>query len=280
MPWYPMAADAANRDPKQSTSPGGLIIKSSNLPEGDVPQGADLDTWQWDQYQLENDVAAKLGLTVGGRADASRKSRVLVAEFSRSKSIIRQEGQWRFGVAARLVVKVSNFSMDANMTLPFIAAEAQFNRLEASSALRVEGYVGATAAKQFPSFSTFDVETYVKLMDALSTLKDTIGGDVDNIRPVQLWAWAEASESPAVIDDRLTRAVGTMWALTRIAEGDNLAKAVGGYRDTDDEVAHDAIRETYGYLVTRGEDESPDSQARARARDLLDGYKAKSGWLR
>ena len=99
---------------------------------------------------------------------------------------MKPDGQWRYGVAARLVVKVSNFDVGVNMTLPFIAAEAQFNRLEASAALRVEGYVGPDAAKRFPNFGAFDVETYVKLMDALTSLKDTIGADVDNIRPVRL----------------------------------------------------------------------------------------------
>ena len=213
---------------------------------------------------------------MGGGADLARKSRVLVAEFSRSKTVMRQDGQWRYGVAARLIVKVSNFELGANMTLPFIAAEAQFNRLEASAALRVEGYVGADAAKQFPNFGAFDVETYVKLMDALSSLKDSIGGDVDNIRPVRLWTWAESAEGASTVDDRLTHAVGTMWALTRIADGATMAEAIANYRDTDDEVAHAAIRETYGYLMPSG-DEAPNAQARARARELLDGYKAKAG---
>ncbi|GAA0910920.1 hypothetical protein GCM10009557_85270 [Virgisporangium ochraceum] len=280
MGWYPMAAAAPLAEGGASSLGAGLKVDPPpDLVDSDVPAPDDLDTWQWDQYQLETDVAAKLGLTVGGGGSLARKSRVLVAEFSRSKSVARPEGQWRYGVAARLVVNVSNFNSGANMTLPFVAAEAQFNRLEASAALRVEGYVGADAAKQFPNFGAFDVETYVKLMDALSSLKDSIGSDVGNIRPVRLWTWAESADSTPAVDDRLTHAVGTVWALTQIAAGKPVTEAVAGYRDTDDDVAHAAIRETYASISSTDDSVDPDAQSRAHARDLLDGYRAKSGWF-
>ena len=276
MPWYPIAAEANIKEETLSVAPVKLTVAAvPNLADADVPQAADLDLWTWDQYELKADVAAKLGLTVGGSGEASYKSRVLVAEFSRSKSVMRPEGQLRYGTAARLIVKVSNFDAKANMTLPFIAAEAQFNRLEASAALRIEGYVGPGAAKQLPKFGSFDVESYVKLMDALNSLTESIGADVDNIRPVRLWTWAEAGDGGKAVDDRLTSAVGTMWALTKIADGKPVAEAIAHYRDEDDAVAQDAIQATYTHLV--GSDAAPGGQARARAKELLDGYKARSG---
>ncbi|WP_433384496.1 hypothetical protein ACQPZX_23905 [Actinoplanes sp. CA-142083] len=278
MPWYPIAAEASIKEETLDVAPVRLTVAPvPNLADADVPKAADLDLWTWDQYELKSDVAAKLGLTVGGSGNATYKSRVLVAEFSRSKSIMRPEGQLRYGTAARLIVKVSNFEAGANLTLPFIAAEAQFNRLEASAALRIEGYVGASAAKQLPKFGSFDVESYVKLMDALNALTESIGADVDNIRPVRLWTWAEADDSGKAVDDRLTSAVGTMWALTQIAEGKPVAEALARYRDEDDTVAQDAIQATYNHIVNS--DEAPGGQARARAKELLDGYKARHGFL-
>jgi hypothetical protein len=148
-----------------------------------VPKAEDLSDWVWDQYQLESGLSGKLG----------------------------------FGVAAHLIVNVRGLDAKANLTLPFVAAEAQYNRAEVSANLRVSGYVGPEAGKMFPEFSTFDDESYVKLMQSLSEMREVIGAKEEHIRPTRLWAWAE--EEADATDRRLTQAVGTLWAMTQIADG-------------------------------------------------------------
>src|SRR3712207_345431 len=66
-------------------------------------------------------------------------TRTLVAEFSRSKTIATDETNACFGVAARLIVNVRGLDAKANLTLPFVAAEAQYNHVEAYANLRVSG---------------------------------------------------------------------------------------------------------------------------------------------
>ena len=114
------------------------------------------------------------------------RTRTVVAEFSRTKTVGQGGRQARWGVAARLVVNVIGVKATTNLTLPFVAAEAQYNRLEASASLKVEGYTGDDLGDVLPAFSAFDVETYVKLLDALTALKARIAEDAEKISPTRL----------------------------------------------------------------------------------------------
>jgi hypothetical protein len=233
-----------------------------------VPDPGDLSDWSWDQYHLESGLSGKLGFGVAS-IEASYNTRTLIAEFSRSKTIAADGTNACFGVAARLIVNVSGLDATANLTLPFVAAEAQYNRAEASANLRVSGYVGPEAGKMFPEFGTFDIESYVKLMQSLSEMREVIGAKEEHIRPTRLWAWAE--EEAGTTDRRLTEAVGTLWAMTQIEKGHPRAEALVKYRDHDDTLAKGAIEQTYAEML-RDDEVTPSQESRARARRLLDGY--------
>jgi hypothetical protein len=92
--------------------------------------------------------AGSLGFSVE-MAKGGFNSRMLIAEFSRSKTITVADGFARYGVAARLVVNIRSLKADANLTLPFVAAQAQFNNLEACADITVEGYAGNEAGERF-----------------------------------------------------------------------------------------------------------------------------------
>jgi hypothetical protein len=268
MAWLPLSADTSGLDTESVAALRGGAVEE--VDPATIAKPDDLDTWKWEQHRLETDVAASLGFAVGALKGSAR-SRTVVAEFSRSKTIAVGKSQARYGVAARLVVNVLGLEGEGNLTLPFVAAQAQFNNLEAFANLTVEGYAGKDAGALFPEFTAFDVESYVKLMNSLTAMKEKIGADVDNIRPAQLWVWAPASGAEAV-DEDLTRAVGTTWALTRIKEGDALERATAKYRDREDHVASTAIEVVYSQLGVSGRDEDPSGEARERAKRLLDGY--------
>lgn len=160
-----------------------------------------------------------MGFSIGS-IEAFRNTRTLMAEFSRSKTVATGTTKTCFGVAARLIINVSGLDAKANLTLPFVAAEAHFNRVEAYANLRVEGYVGPDTGEMFPDFTTFDVESYVNLMQSLSAMRKVIGAKEKFIRPTRLWAWAE-NEGGGVdaTDHRLTQGVSTSYALTQIKDG-------------------------------------------------------------
>lgn len=269
MPWVPVTAQAHDESRPEVDAGGVRVPETGSVKSQDVPAAGDLSDWVWDQYRLESDLSGKLGFGVAS-IEASYNTRTLIAEFSRSKTIATDGTNACFGVAARLIVNVSGVDAKANLTLPFVAAEAQYNRVEASANLRVSGYVGPEAGKMFPEFSTFDVESYVKLMQSLSEMREVIGAKEEYIRPTRLWAWAEEEEADAT-DRRLTQAVGTLWAMTQIADGHRRGEARASYRDRDDTVAQAAIDQTYADLL-RGDEGKPSQEARARARRLLDGY--------
>jgi hypothetical protein len=275
MPWMPITAQAQDEELPAVVADGVRIQDTGTVETQDLPAAGDLSDWVWDQYRLETNLAGKLGFSVGA-IEASRNTRTLIAEFSRSKTVATDATVTRFGVAARLVVNVSGLEVNANLTLPFVAAEAQFNRAEAYANLRVEGYVGPEAGEMFPDFTTFDVESYVKLMQSLSVMRKVIGAKEELIRPTRLWAWAE--EEVDATDSRLTQGVATAWALTQIADGHPREQALANYRDPNDTVAQAMIDQTYAEML-RGDEEVPSEESRARARRLLDGYELHRPWF-
>jgi len=266
MPWVPITAQAHDEKRPEIAADGLRVPKTGTVEK--VPKAADLSDWVWDQYHLESGLSGKLGFGVAS-IEASYNTRTLIAEFSRSKTIAADGTNACFGVAARLIVNVSGLDAKANLTLPFVAAEAQYNRAEASANLRVSGYVGPDLGEKFPEFGTFDVESYVKLMQALSEMREVIGAKEEHIHPTRLWAWAE--EEAGATDRRLTQAVGTLWALTQIEKGHPRSEALAKYRDHDDTVAKGAIEHTYADML-RDDEMNPSQESRARARRLLDGY--------
>ena len=269
MPWLPIGSQPTDAERPESEAGPFKLNAIPAVEPGAVPSANDLSAWEWDQHQLDSDVAAELGFSFAtGRA--GRQSRTVIAEFSRSRTISTNGVAARFGIAARLIVKVVGFDANANLTLPFVAAKAQISDLEAYASVRLEGYVGPNASDLFPQFGTFDVENYVRLVDALNKMKAAVGGQPDMIRPTQLWVLAESHEAAAAA--RLSTGVGTAWGLTEIADGRTCDEALAAYREKTDDTAHTAIRQTYGDLVGDDTATKPDETARARARAALEGY--------
>jgi hypothetical protein len=269
MPWVPITAQAHDEKRPEVEAGGVRVPETGTVEAQNVPEAGELTDWVWDQYRLESGLSGKLGFGVAS-IEASRNTRTLIAEFSRSKTIAADATNACFGVAARLIVNVSGLDVNANLTLPFVAAEAQFNHVEAFANLRVSGYVGPDLGKMFPEFSTFDVESYVKLMQSLNEMREVIGTNEQYIRPTRLWAWAEEVSADAT-DHRLTQAVGTLWALTQVEKGHPRERALASYRDRDDKVAQAAIEQVYADML-RDDEVDPSQESRARARRLLDGY--------
>jgi len=277
MPWVPVDTEPA---PQAEGAGLGFVGNATQLGQDDSGASASeslrLNQWDWQQYTLSTDLAAKLGFAVtGGKSE--HNARTVVAEFSRTRVEGDGATRRRVGVATRLVVQVSGLSASANLSLPVIAAEAQVNRIEATASLQIRGFLGKDLGKLMPSFSAFDVETYVKLLEAMTALKDSISEQEERISPVVLWQWSDATET-VTVDDRLTVAVGTVWALSCIQKGWEVNRAIGEYKDIEDAVAHDAISRTYADLTESDDGQrEPNVAEQERARTLLDGYKLRGG---
>ena len=240
--WYPIVVDdaAANGDFLEAmTDDGAQRAIRCDTP----PCAADLDQWLQHSFSLDANLAAELNIPFGFSGSANGRQRVFVLESSRSKECTAADGATmvRYGVAVRLAVKASNLSAEMNLSLPLLAAETQIGRAQTESTLLVNGYVGTDLAPLLPKPGLFDVEKYAELMDAIGKIQELINREVTNIRPVPLQVAPRQGQEPDLVD----QALGTVWALSRMADGDSLQQATRDFPMPHRRGALMAIESTY-----------------------------------
>jgi hypothetical protein len=235
-------------------------VEAKARPEcANPPKPDDLAHWEQRSYQLDVDAAIKLGFPVGSVGGSSRQ-RVVVMEFSRTADCVGTDGaELRYGVSARLYVRVSDFEASAKLNIPLVAAEAQLNRVETESGLSVHGYVGAI---NLPPAKPFSVETYVELMQKLSEIQAQIASDTPNIRPTVLHRH--------VPDDEVTNAdhysAGRWWGLKKLAEGRSCSRAKRDFPAPQPlRVVTEAIEDVY--FAHSGEQDCSDEEPSSKAVD-------------
>jgi hypothetical protein len=127
---------------------------------------------------------------------------------------------YRFGVALRAIVVVSDIKGDGALTLPVVAAKVELEGARASAQLLVRGYKGSGLGDLLPAWQTFGVDSYGQYMTAISALQKQIMKDAGNIQPELLATTVVSRKVPAP-----GVAVGTGYGLHAIAEGATLAHA-------------------------------------------------------
>lgn len=211
-------------------------------PQGcpDIPVPDELSDWAQTDYDLDANMALKLGFSLGG-GSTSANQRLLIREFSRSATCSAPDGKrYRYGTAVRLVVKINNITAGANLSIPFVAAETQLARMQAESTLRVVGYAGEELAGLLPPFRAFNVDTYAELSTRMNEVKRLIAEDVANIRPTKLGVEITTEEKLDV-----SSALGLVWGLTCISKRQSCNVAKRSYPDTASLSAMRAIEQAY-----------------------------------
>jgi hypothetical protein len=82
----------------------------------------------------------------------------------------QREHTYRFGVALRAIVVVSEIKGNGALTLPVVAAKVELEGARASAQLLVRGYKGNTMGGLLPAWQTFGVDSYGQYMTAISAL--------------------------------------------------------------------------------------------------------------
>ena len=236
-----------------------MTVAGAELIAPPPPRAEDLDVWNKRLWDFDGQVAGALGFAISTIRFSGRQ-RVLISEFSRSKEVGPPGKSVRYGVAVRLLVQVTQTELNANLSLPIVAAQAQMGLTSASSSLSVHGYVGNLSGKILPD-QDFNVESYVALMHSVAELQDIVTNNVQHIRPVLL-------EVPDVVVDLLQerqKAIGVVWALSNIADGRSYAQAMNKFALPPDAVIS-AIQNTYRDLLgTDSHDAKPWNEIQQKA---------------
>src|SRR5271166_5329384 len=207
-----------------------------------VPSGDELDNWAQEAYSLSVNAAADLGFPVGN-ISATFQRDALMFGSSRWKDVVSGDHTYRFGVALRAIVVVSD------------------NK-------------GSTLGGLLPAWQSFGVDSYGQYMTAITGLQKAIMEDAGNIQPELLATTVLSPEVPAPGE-----AVGTVYALHAVAEGATFAHALDRL-GTDDSSVLQAVKALYRSVVGEDDRAIPGPQQRQDAQDQLHGFHISRNWFR
>jgi hypothetical protein len=230
-----------------------------------------LADWSQENYVLDVSVAATLGFPVGSLT-ASHQHQSLLFGVSRWVDLDTADGHvYRFGVALRALVTVTQIQGDGALTLPVVAAKVELERARASAQLLVRGDKGDALGGMLPQWQSFGVDSYAAYMQAVSDIQAKVMSDSANLAPQLL---ATTVVSPTLPPSAAS--VGMVYALEAIAHGATLTHALDRLR-TDDDGVQAAVRATYQARVGSNERAQPDQDTRQAARDELRGTHLSQG---
>jgi hypothetical protein len=238
-----------------------------------VPSADELDNWTQENYSLSVSAAANLGFPVGN-VEGSVQHDALMFGAARWKDVVSGEHSYRFGVALRALVVVSDIKVSGALTLPVVAAKVELEGARASAQLMVRGYVGNDLGALLPTWQSFGVDSYAQYMGAVSSLQKAIMSDAANIQP-ELLATTVFSHKTADPGE----AVGSVYGLHAIADGATLAHALDKL-DVDDPDISQAVKAVYQSAIGEDDQRVPSQVQRQNARDQLHGFHLSRTWFR
>jgi hypothetical protein len=238
-----------------------------------VPSADELDNWSQEAYSLSVSAAADLGFPVGN-ISATFQRDALMFGSSRWKDVVSGDHTYRFGVALRAIVVVSDIKGSGALTLPVVAAKVELEGARASAQLMVRGYKGSTLGELLPAWQSFGVDSYGQYMTSVTGMQKAIMEDAGNIQPELLATTVLSPKVPAPGE-----AVGTVYALHAVAEGATLAHALDRL-GTDDSAILAAVKALYHSVIGEDDRAVPDAQQRQDAQDQLYGFHISRNWLR
>lgn len=230
-----------------------------------------LADWSQENYVLDVSVAASLGFPVGSLT-ASHQHQSLLFGVSRWLDLDTADGHvYRFGIALRALVTVTQIQAQGALTLPVVAAKVELEGARASAQLLVRGYKGDELGSLLPQWQSFGVDSYAAYMQAVSSIQAKIMSDSANIAPQLLATTVVAPTLPPSASS-----VGMVYALEAIAHGATLTHALDRLR-TDDDGVQAAVRAAYHARVGGNDRAQPDRDTQQAARDELHGTHLSQG---
>jgi hypothetical protein len=237
-----------------------------------APDAGDLDNWTQEAYSLSVSAAGDLGFPVGNLSATFQRTSLMFGA-SRWKDVVSGEHTYRFGVALRALVVVSDIKGSGALTLPVVAAKVEIEGARASAQLLVRGYKGSTLGGLLPAWQSFGVDSYAQYMSAISAMQKAIMEDAANIEPELLATTVLSPKVPAPGE-----ALGAVYALHAIAEGASLAHALDRL-GTDDTDILESVKALYRGKIGEDDRAVPDAELRQDAQAQLHGFHLSRSWL-
>lgn len=248
------------------------VHNMAGLPIGDAlpeelknpPTATDLSSWQQEQYSLDVNAAASLGFPMGS-LDVKYRHQVLMFGSSRWKDVTAGQNSYRFGVALRAMIVVTDITGSAALTVPIVAAKVETGDVTATAQLLIRGYRGKSLADEMPAWQSFNVSAFSDYMKSISQMQKQVEGDEANIVPELIWTTVKAESLPPA-----TSAVGTVYGYHAIAQGRSLVEAIQRLGHSEHGVV-EAIRAVYVARLGEDEQAKPDEALRTEAQTQLYG---------
>jgi hypothetical protein len=245
---------------------------NGNVETPQPPTVDELSNWSQEAYSLDVNTATTLGFPLGN-IGATYRRQALMFGVSRWKDLAASGETYRFGVALRAVIVVSDLRGPINLTLPVVAAKVELDGARATAQLLVRGYKGKTLGEALPQWQTFGVDAYAQYMKSVSDIQKLIMEDEENIVPELLATTLISSSVPPA-----TAAVGTVYALHAISEGASQAHAADTIKTDSPEIIS-MVRKVYESIVGQDERAVPSDDDRTSAEAQLAGLHLSSGFF-
>ena len=146
---------------------------------GEVPSQSvevpDLEYWTVEAHAYSTDVAARFSFLSGlFRGEAKVVNAGVVHEAKRFTRQVKDTGEVvEVGVAVRIVAAATEWSAQAELTLPNLAADAQLNRHDARITIEVVGFTGALGSL-LPAPTRLDVSSLASYLSAFAAIQGQV----------------------------------------------------------------------------------------------------------
>ncbi|WP_162256421.1 hypothetical protein [Sphingomonas sp. Root710] len=234
----------------------------------DPPKLADLGTFRLLNSEMSLSLAGKLGLPIGSLG-ANGSGRVLVQDWSRSKTCLSTDGRTQlvYGQAIRVVAAADNFDINASLSLGAIAANSTLKGSSSNVQAVVIGLTDIALLREVNKLlGPLNVETYDTVKTLVKSAADLALTTSANGTPDFLGL------ASATID--MSGTVLTAFAVQQISDGKTCVVSKAAFPNLG-VAAQAAIESAYLSLVGSCDNVSPKPVARATALEALNGIKVK-----
>jgi hypothetical protein len=176
------AAQAAGPDRGVTQSGPALGGTESGLGPSSAPApaaggGAVLDRWDIQAHQYRTEAEVKIGILGGLFSGRSKLVKSGVVQEAKRFYVTQTADNNRveFGTAVRLLVATDGVDVEANLTIPNIAAGAQLSHFQARIAMSVIGFTGPLGA-MLPAPGELNVETLPEYLEAFRKIQFHVFG--------------------------------------------------------------------------------------------------------